>query len=67
MFPALYTLQLLAQRMGFDKVVLLLCMWEAVLFFCSSRKNQASRFNFMDTDNVQNEAQASKDGDIWRI
>jgi hypothetical protein len=43
--------------MGFVKVVLLLCMWEAVSVLLLFKKNQASRFNFMDTDNVQNEAQ----------
>uniref|UniRef100_A0A0S1MIM2 Secreted protein n=1 Tax=Phakopsora pachyrhizi TaxID=170000 RepID=A0A0S1MIM2_PHAPC len=47
--------------MGFVKVVLLLCMWEAVLFF-AFKENQASPFDFMDADNVHNKAQGKMDG-----
>jgi hypothetical protein len=57
MFPALYTLATSCTQHGVRQSCAFTLHVGSGSVFCSSKKNQASRFNFMDTDNVQNEAQ----------
>jgi len=67
MFSALYTLATSCTQHGVRQscaFTLHVGSGSVLLLF---KKNQASRFNYMDTDNVQNEAHGRMDGDIWRI